>query len=169
MTNPKDHVLSWLKDAHAAEEQAITMLSSLARRIENYPELKARIEQHVEETELQAKRVQECLRRLGSDTSTVKDAGTKLVGLGQGLSGMFTSDEVVKGVLASYTFEQMEIASYKILIAAARQMGDTETARVCEDILQEELSMAKWLEDNLEGLTEKFLELESKEGRTAKH
>lgn len=57
MTNPKDHVLSWLKDAHAAEEQAITMLSSLAQRIENYPELKARIEQHVEETERQAEAI----------------------------------------------------------------------------------------------------------------
>lgn len=169
MTNPTDHLIAWLKDAHAAEEQAITMLSNLAQRIENYPDLKARVEQHVNETERQAERVRECLRRLGSDSSTLKDTGTKLMGLGQALSGIFTSDEVIKGVLASYTFEQMEIASYKILIAAARHLGDTETARVCEEILQEEIAMAKWLEENLERLTDRFLDLGAKPGQTAKH
>lgn len=169
MTNPNDHLLSWLRDAHAAEEQAITMLSNLARRIENYPELKARIEEHITETQRQSERVRECLRRHGSDASMLKDTGTKLMGLGQGLSGIFTSDEVMKGILASYTFEQMEIASYKILVAAARRLGDTETARVCEEILQEELAMAKWLEDRLEGLTDKFFDLATDGSATAKH
>jgi ferritin-like metal-binding protein YciE len=46
--------MEWLRDAHAAEEQAETMLSGMARRIENYPELKARIEQHIGETQRQA-------------------------------------------------------------------------------------------------------------------
>jgi len=163
MTNPKDHMLSWLKDAHAAEEQAITMLSNLARRIESYPELKARIEQHVTETRRQAERVRECLRRHGSDTSTVKDVGTKLMALGQALSGVFTGDGVMKGVLASYTFEHMEIASYRILISAAEKLGDTETADVCREILEEEQAMADWLEDHLEGITDRFLALEAAE------
>ncbi|WP_137388575.1 ferritin-like domain-containing protein [Rhodoligotrophos defluvii] len=169
MTDPRDHLLSWLRDVHAAEEQAIKMLSSFARRIENYPELKARIEQHVTETQRQSERVRECLRRHGSDASTLKDTGTKLMGLGQGLSGIFTSDEIIKGVLASYTFEQMEIASYKILVAAARRLGDAETARVCEEILQEELAMAGWLESRFGELTGKFFDLEADESVTAKH
>lgn len=168
MPDPRDHLLSWLKDAHAAEEQAVTMLSNLAGRIENYPELKARIEQHVEETRRQSTRVEECLRSLGSDTSMLKDAGTKLMGLGQGLSGIFTSDEIAKGVLASYTFEHMEIASYRMLIAAARQVGEPQVQRVCEEILQEEVAMAKWLEDNLDGITQKFLAREATD-ETAKH
>ncbi|WP_011579677.1 ferritin-like domain-containing protein [Chelativorans sp. BNC1] len=169
MTHPKDHLLSWLRDAHAAEEQAITMLSNLSRRIENYPELKARIEQHITETRRQSERVRECLQRHGSDASTLKDTGTKLMGLGQALSGIFTGDEVMKGILASYTFEHMEIASYKMLAAAARRLGDPETARVCEEILQEELAMAKWLEDRLEQLTDKFLDLTAEGSATAKH
>jgi ferritin-like metal-binding protein YciE len=168
MTDPKDHLISWLKDAHAAEEQAVTMLSNFARRIENYPELKVRIEQHVRETERHSEAIKGCLQRHGTDASMLKDMGTKLMGLGQGLSGMFTSDEVMKGVLASYTFEHMEIASYRILAAAARSLGDAETQRVCEQILQEELAMAKWLEEHFDGLTETFFALE-RSGATAKH
>jgi hypothetical protein len=84
MTDTGNHLLAWLKDAHAAEEQAITMLSNMARRIENYPELKARIEQHVTETERQAERVRECLERHGSDASMLKEAGGKLMGQRRG-------------------------------------------------------------------------------------
>lgn len=169
MTEARDHLLAWLRDAHAAEEQAITMLSNMARRIENYPELKARIEQHVGETERQAERIRGCLERHGTDASTIKEAGSKLLGLGQALSGIFTSDEVVKGILASYSFEHMEIASYRILIAAARECGDLETQQVCETILQEELAMAKWLEDHLESVTGRFFTLLADPSATAKH
>lgn len=167
MPDPRDHLLSWLKDAHAAEEQAVTMLSNLAGRIENYPELKARIEQHVDETRRQSERVAQCLQSLGSDSSALKDAGTKLMGMGQGLSGIFTSDELAKGVLASYAFEHMEIASYRMLIAAAKQVGEPQVQRVCEEILQEEIAMASWLEDNLDSITQKFLAREAT-GATAK-
>jgi len=147
---------------------AVTMLSNLAGRIENYPELKARIEQHVEETRRQSSLIEQCLQSLGSDSSMLKDAGTKLMGLGQGLSGIFTSDEVAKGVLATYAFEHMEIASYRMLIGAAKQVGEPEVQRVCEEILQEELAMAGWLEDNLDTITQKFLAREGM-GVTAKH
>lgn len=157
MTAPKEHLLAWLRDAHAAEEQAQTMLSTMSGRLENYPDLKARIDQHIEETKGQAEAVRACLERLGSSPSGLKEAGTKLMGFAQSFSGVFTSDEVAKGVLASYAFEHMEIASYKMLIVAANEMGDDETAQACQKILQEELAMASWLEENLENITQKFL------------
>lgn len=65
------------------------------------------------------------------------------------MSGLFVGDEVVEGALASYTFEHMEIASYRILIATSQEAGDVETQRVCEEILREEEAMASWLETNL--------------------
>ena len=167
MTDPKDHLIAWLKDAHAAEEQAVTMLEKMAGRLEHYPHLKARIEEHAVESRSQAERVRGCLKRYDSDASGLKDMGTKMMGFVQGLSGVFTDDEVVKGVLASYAFEHMEIASYKILVAAARTLGDVETVRVCEEILQEEVAMATWLEDNFDSVIEKFFALE-RGGSTAK-
>jgi ferritin-like metal-binding protein YciE len=63
----------------------------------------------------------------------------------------------------------MEIASYTILIKTAEQVGDTETARVCRQILQEEEAMADWLKQNLPQLTEQYLRREETPGATAKH
>jgi ferritin-like metal-binding protein YciE len=169
MATAKERLLEWLRDAHAMEEQAEQMLSSTSQRIENYPDLRAQMERHLEETRGQARRLRSCIERLGSSTSTIKDLAGKVVAFGQGLSGLFVDDEVVKGSLASYTFEHMEIASYRILIAAAQQAGDSETARICEQNLREEEAMAAWLEKNLASVTTRYLQREQTPGVTAKH
>lgn len=169
MATADERLLQWLRDAHAMEEQAETMLSSQARRIENYPQLKAKLEQHLEETRRQAQRLEQCIERLNGGTSTIKDAAGKMVALGQGLSGLFVGDEVVKGSMASYTFEHMEIASYRILIATAEEAGDMETKRVCEEILREEEAMASWLEENLPSVTRQYLERDRMPDATSKH
>jgi ferritin-like metal-binding protein YciE len=169
MTNSKERLAQWLRDAHAMEEQAETMIGSQVSRLENYPELRDRFSLHLEETRRQAKRVSECLERMGESTSVTKDAGAKMLATAQGLSGFFVGDEVMKGSLASYTFEHMEIASYRILSAAAEEVGDIETQRVCEEILREEEAMAEWLMAHLPEVTHEFLARDSQPGVTAKH
>lgn len=160
--------MDWLRDAHAMEQQAEQMLTAQAKRIEHYGPLKTRIEQHIQETRRQAERIESCIKRRGGTTSTLKDLGGKTVAMAQGLSGMFTGDEVVKGAMAGYTFEHMEIASYKSLAAAAAMLGDHETKQVCESILQEEQAMADWLRDNLESVTTQYLQRAETPGATAK-
>ncbi|MFK0278415.1 ferritin-like domain-containing protein [Ensifer sp. NPDC090286] len=167
MATPKEHLVAWLRDAHAMEEQAETMLSSQSRRLQNYPELKARIDQHIEETREQARRIETCLERLDAGASSIKDISGKMVALGQGLSGIFVEDEVVKGTLAGYTFEHMEIASYKILITAAEAAGEAEIAAACQANLAEEMAMAEWLDQHAAGTTRKFLNLDQAD-QTAK-
>jgi ferritin-like metal-binding protein YciE len=169
MASSKDRLVQWLRDAHAMEEQAETMLTQTAQRIEHYPSLKQRIEQHVEETRRQARRLEQCLERLNGGSSGFKDAAGKLMGLGQAMSGLFAGDEVVKASLASYSFEHMEIASYRILIATADECGDAETRRVCEENLAEEEAMAKWLEDNLSDVTRAYLSRDASPGASSKH
>jgi ferritin-like metal-binding protein YciE len=44
MTASQDRIEQWLRDAHAMEEQAETMLTAQASRLENYPDLRRRIE-----------------------------------------------------------------------------------------------------------------------------
>jgi ferritin-like metal-binding protein YciE len=169
MASAEEHLMDWLRDAHAAEQHAETMLSGMANRIQNYPQLKARIEQHVRETQRHAELVAGCLERRKGSTSALKDVGAKMIGLGQALSGMFVTDEVMKGCIAGYAFEAMEIASYRILVDAARQVGDEQTASVCEQILREEQDMAKWLQDNIPGLTRQYLARDQQPGATSKH
>ncbi|WP_246792338.1 ferritin-like domain-containing protein [Burkholderia perseverans] len=151
------HLDDWLRDAHAMEQQAETMLNAMAKRLEHYPDLKQRIEQHILETQEQSRLVRECLERRGSDTSSMKDLTAKSAAAMQGFFGMFSPDEVVKGGIAGYVFEHFEIASYRALIAAARDAGDAQTAAVCERILPEEIAMAQWLEAHLPAVTDAYL------------
>jgi ferritin-like metal-binding protein YciE len=168
MTEPQDHLSDWLRDAHAMEEQAETMLKAMAGRLENYPELKVRIEQHVTETQNQARLLTQCIERRGDSTSTVKDLAGKTMASAQGFAGMFATDEVVKGGMASYAFEHFEIAAYRALIQAAETAGDPETKGVCEQILAEEQEMADWLEENLPAVVHKYLTLSADPDATAK-
>jgi ferritin-like metal-binding protein YciE len=157
MTDMNDRINQWLLDAHAMEEQAETILSGQTRRIESYPELEARMKQHLEETRSQRKRLEQCIERRGASHSSMKDMVGKFTATMQNLSGVFAGDEVVKGVLASYAFEHMEIGSYRILIAACDAVGDHETKAVLEDICREEEAMAAWLSDAIPEITSRHL------------
>src|SRR5688500_14699125 len=141
MTEPKENLLNWLRDAHAMEQQAEQMLKAQAARIEHYPALKARIEEHLQETLGQQRLLEACIERLGSSPSLIKAPMGKVAAFGQAVGGMANSDEIVKGAMASYVFENLEIASYTSLIAAARTAGDIETQRACEQILPQEQAM----------------------------
>ncbi|RCW65207.1 ferritin-like domain-containing protein [Pseudorhodoferax soli] len=168
-TRAEENLMDWLRDAHAMEEQAEKMLAATAARLENYPVLKQRIEQHLEETRRQATLVRGCIERRGGDTSAVKDLTGRIVAMAQGMSGMFVTDEVVKASMSSYAFEHMEIASYRILAAAAAVCNDAETQRVCEQILQEEVAMADWLAAQMPEITREFLLRDETPNVTAKH
>lgn len=168
MTDAREHLLDWLRDAHAMEQQAEQMLKGQAARIENYPALKARIEQHIQETLGQQQLLEGCISRLGGSPSTLKDAMGKIMAMGQAVGGMMASDEIVKGSMASYVFEHMEIASYRTLIAAAQAVGDVETQRVCEQILAQEEAMAQWLREHLPQVTQQFLVRDETPGVTAR-
>lgn len=151
------HYMDWLRDAHAMEEQAESMLESMASRLENYPDLKQRVEQHIVETREQGRLVQQCIERRGGDTSALKVAAGKTMAAAQAFSGMLAGDEVVKGAMFSYAFEHMEVAAYRNLIEAAKVVGDMQTQQVCERILGEELAMAEWLEQNMAAVTRQYL------------
>jgi ferritin-like metal-binding protein YciE len=157
MADMRENLLDWLRDAHAMEQQAEQMLKAQASRIEHYPIVKQRIEEHLQETLGQQELLKGCIERLGGKPSVMKDIMGKAAAFGQAAGGMANSDEIVKGAMASYVFENLEIAMYTALIAAAQTVGDTETQRACEQILPQEEAMAEWLREHLPQLTEEFL------------
>jgi len=157
MTSKTDNLLDWLRDAHAMEQQAEKMLEAQAGRLENYPQLKSRIEQHLEETKGQQRLLEDCLKRLDSSPSLLKDIGGKLMAFGQAVGGMTVSDEVVKGAMSGYVFENMEIAAYTVLIAAAQDVGDSATEASLKQILPQEVAMADWLREHLPEITRAYL------------
>lgn len=150
--------LQWLNDAYSQELALIPTLENHAKDMEKHSLDSSRMRQHITETERHAELLKECITRLGGDVSSMKVALGKTVGaiLSTG-SGMF-SDEAIKNCLSDYAAEHMEIASYTSLIAAAEAGGDTRTAEVCRTILQDEISMAEWLKDQIPVVTTHMLQ-----------
>ncbi|ECW1185232.1 ferritin-like domain-containing protein [Salmonella enterica] len=166
--NYTEHYHDWLRDAHAMEKQAESMLESMASRIENYPDIKARIEQHISETKHQITMLEEVLDRNGISRSVLKDSMSKMAAMGQSIGGMFPSDEIVKGSISGYVFEQFEIACYTSLLAAAKKAGDTASIPTIEAILKEEMQMADWLIKHIPQTAEQFLLRSEADGVEAK-
>lgn len=168
MSDHKKYVDQWLRDAHAMEKQAESILNGQIKRIENYPELAARMQAHLDETTSQRERLEGCLERRGISASGMKDISAQFTAMMQNLGGVFAGDEVVKGILASYSFEAMEIASYRILSAAAEAEGDMQTAQLCNELCKEEEAMADWLKQHMPSLTTAFLARAESDEKEAK-
>ncbi len=167
--NPTDHIIDWLRDAHAMEKQAIELLEKQAKRTENYPEMQMRVEQHLQESKMQAERLETCLKRYDKDGSSgMKDFLGKLTGNFGAITNAMSDDEVVKNTLGNFAFEHFEIACYRSLIAAAEAVGDTFTADACRENLREEEAMAAWADQNIEAVTRMFLQRDQA-GMPAKH
>lgn len=158
----------WLRDAHAMEKQAESMLSKMSGRLEHYPALEQRLAQHLDETKHQLSLLERLLDNHGIDHSVMKDVMGKMAATGQAVGGMFNSDEVVKGAISGYVFENAEIASYTSLIAAAEQVGDAEGVRVLTEIREQEVAMAEWLLQHLPEVTQQFLQRAAQPGVEAK-
>jgi len=158
VANAKDQLTDWLRDAYAMESQAIEMLERQEGRITNYPEMLAKVKEHIQVTQRQADRLKQCLQRLGTDTSAIKTGIAMLIGNAQSISGVFAEDEIVKANIFNYSFEQFEIANYRALITTAQHCGETEIARMLQQSLDEEIEMAGWLEQRLPQVTKTYLE-----------
>jgi ferritin-like metal-binding protein YciE len=138
----KELVVRWLNDALGMETSLIQVLQHRIKDAKDYPDLRAMDEQHLEETRRHAEMVKGCLARLGESPSTLKTVMGTITGTLQAPMTEFAKDEVIKNCLTDYAAENFEVASYRSLIAAASEIGDQETATVCERIMQEDQAMA---------------------------
>jgi ferritin-like metal-binding protein YciE len=146
----KDVLISWLNDAYAMEQALLPILRNHAQDAEReMPQAASRIRKHIEETEKHAARVEECLKQLGTTPSTVKSTFASLVGSIQSVATGIFSDEAIKNVLMDHGAEQFEVASYRALVAAAEELGESKIATLCEENLREDQLMAAWYEDQI--------------------
>jgi ferritin-like metal-binding protein YciE len=145
-----------LRNQHAVENQAIELLERQLGRMDAFPEMKARIQRHLEESRAQAQRLDQLLEQHGTSASTVKDTVMSFMGNMAALAHTPAPDEVIKNTIANFAFEHFEIAAYKSLIALAEQIGDTNGVRVLTTSLQEEEAMAGWIDEHIAPTTLKF-------------
>lgn len=154
-----DIYLTGLRNAHALEQEALSIMKRQVERLENYPDVLKRLQSHIKETETQAQRLHEILDEFGEKPSAMKDIGGQLMGTLAALGHTVAGDEILKNTFANYAFENFEIASYKSLISLADATGKGTHLKSLEQSLGEEIAMASWIEDNVEKVTLRFLEL----------
>ena len=147
-----------LRNQHAVENQAVELLSRQVERLENYPEMAARMRQHIEESQVQARRLEELLSSLGTSHSLLKDTALSLAGNMAALMHTVAPDEVVKNTFANYAFEHFEIASYKSLLTLSDAVGRGSDQTALKQSLSEELDMAQWIDQHLGDTTLRYLQ-----------
>ena len=153
----RDVYVTGLRNQHAVEEQAVSLLQRQVERLENYPEMEARMRQHIEESRAQAQRLEELLAEFGSSHSGVKDAMMSFVGNMAAMTHAAAQDEVVKNTLANYAFEHFEIAAYKSLLTLAEITGHQKANTALRQSLGEEEQMAQWIDAHLADTTQKYV------------
>lgn len=154
----KDELIEWLRDAYAMER---AMELALKKQADNQGLSMLVREQsalHLNETRQHAEAVAACLKRLGSETSTLKTAMAKGLEIMKGASTAFAGDHRVKDLLGMCATEHFEIACYTALRAGAARFGIFEIVETCNKIIQDEQRMADWLEANLPHLVMTCLE-----------
>ena len=160
-TSKRDTLIVGLRNAYGLEGQALSTMENVHGRLEHYPELKATVGQHIEETRGQQRMVEQCLSHFGESPSTLKEAAMKLVGNVQSMLHASAGDEVLKNLFALYAFAHFEIASYKSLIALAEDCGEAQVAATCRQILSQEETAGRKLEQLIEPVTSAYAQREA--------
>ena len=140
-----EQLRKYLADAHAIEQQAITMLEKAPELSGDSP-LNHLYEEHLVETREHAELIKERLDALGGDQSSIKDAAMRTGALNWG--GFFAGHPDTAGKLAAFTyaFEYLEIGGYEQLKRVALRAGDDATATTAERILEQERTAARRIE-----------------------
>jgi ferritin-like metal-binding protein YciE/nucleoside-diphosphate-sugar epimerase len=135
-------VLSYLRDVHALEEQAVKLLESGAARVDD-EQLERAFREHLEQTRHHLELVEGLLAERGAGSSLLKDTALKAGGLN--LSSFFGAqpDSTTKLAGFAFAFEQLEVAAYELLRRVAARVGDEGVVAVAEEILAEERQAAE--------------------------
>ena len=171
MTKPdtvRENFIVGLRNAHALEHQALSIMDRQIERLANYADLETQLRMHRGETERQIERLETILEQLGESHSSLKDAAMSFGGNLAAMGHALASDEILKNSFANFAFENFEIASYSALIVMAEE-GNLESALpLLRQTLREEQAMAAWIEKSLPVVVRKYLELAAS-GHQASH
>jgi ferritin-like metal-binding protein YciE len=150
-------VRKYLADAHALEQQSITLLERAPDLVED-AHLASVFADHLAESRDQSERIQQRLTELGGDSSSVKDAALRLGALNW--SAFFQAHPDTPGKLAAFAYavEHLEIGGYLQLERVARRAGDDETAQLAADLLSQEREAAQRIAGGFDAAAEASLE-----------
>lgn len=138
-----------LGDILFAEKTILKALPKMAREVAN-PEMRARMEEHVRETEQQVRNLERAFEAIGERAKAEKCPG--ILGLVKEHDEFKSDEEPTKPILEAFDLgsglrvEHYEIAAYRTAIAIARNLGLQDVIDPLQENLDQELAMAEFIE-----------------------
>lgn len=139
-----DRIARYIDDAIALEASSITSLKDMIDEATD-PVDAALFQEHLAETELQRQHLEERLKAMGKTHNSLKDAMNRVGAAATDLLhlGKDAGDKATRNLIQAYAIENLEVATYESLYAAATEAGDVETANLAKQIQSQEEAAAK--------------------------
>jgi ferritin-like metal-binding protein YciE len=160
--------ITGLRNAHATEQQCLTMVQNQLARLESYPKVAERMRLHEQEVAAQIGRLEQILESLGESPSTFKDTAMSMMGNVASMMNSAMEDEILKNSFANTAMANFEIAAYESLLQLGEMAGETEAVRLLQRSLNEERDMAAWLAENVRGVTIRFAQRRSEAAQASR-
>ncbi|HZT43726.1 MAG TPA: DUF892 family protein [Chthonomonadaceae bacterium] len=143
MEDSQDRMIRYLDDAWAMEKALVDNLQSMADEVNN-PNIRAMFQQHADETHRQEQQLEARIRALGEEPSGGKGFLNKMMAMiGDAFQGAHDPDDkTTQDLMKAFGIESFEMAMYQGLMAYANAIGDTQTAQLAQQILQQERETA---------------------------
>lgn len=145
-TDLQERIARYIDDAIALEAAAETSLKDMISDATE-PEDAALFQEHLTQTATQKARLEARLKALGGEHShnVLKDLMNKVGAVATDLlhAGKDSVDKAARNMIQAYAVENLEVATYMALAAAATEAGDAETATLAKTIQAEEEAAAK--------------------------
>lgn len=151
--NVKEQLIKQLIEAHAMEKQAIQLLDKGASLIGD-EEVARVLRAHRLQTEEHERYITERLEAHGESASKLKDMAMQAGALGIGLAAGALPDTPLRLATVAFAFENLEIATYRILRRLAQRAEDTETVDVVDRILEQEEAAAELVRGSFDRIIE---------------
>ncbi len=153
-----------LKSTRALEEQGLQQMKSQVSSLGDYPRYQTVLTQHIPVTEKQIGRLDTALAEVDEGASGLKETVTKVAGtIGAAMHGL-AGDAVLKNLFAGYAFQYDQIAAYRSLVVFAKAAGHEASVRAFEMTIQEEKEAAAAIDEIIEVVTTRYIELSGKAG-----
>ena len=148
----QEKFVNYIKDVYAMEDRfnyTLGQYSEQLKSFKEFPEFRAKISQCTDACKPHLAHIASRLNFYKVQPPTLDDTFSPFM---SPIVSCFTSvkPQTIAGFAATwYTMEQFKIASYRLLTTFAQAYGDTETVRVAEEHLREEVETQRWIFEKL--------------------
>jgi ferritin-like metal-binding protein YciE len=136
-------LLTHLQNAYAMELKIVEVLKRHKEDAKDLPEVFARIEKHIGESELHAEKVKECVLEMGGELSAVKNTVSSTMGAVEGMLPDMQGEPAITNLKVDYVTEHFEIVCYSVITELAQVLRSEKVMDMCEKIIAEEQEMAE--------------------------